>query len=84
MSFVRSVHDSTRQNRWRNEANDSKLQSSDSQENSRDDAQSDSCKMVGFASPRSFEVILQTRPSKNVTIQYKERTCKRKSAGGAT
>ena len=40
--------------------------------------------MVGFALPRSFEVILQTQPSKNVTEQYKERTCKCKSAGGAT
>ena len=84
LSFVRSGHDSTRRNRWRNEANDSKLQSSDSQENSRDDAQSDCSKMVGFASPRSFEVILQTQPSKNVTVQYKERTCKCKSVGGVT
>ena len=50
----------------------------------KDPAQSDSYKMVGFASPRSFKVILQKRPSKNVTVQYKERTCKRKSAGGAT
>ena len=61
--------------------NDSKLQSSDSQENSRDDGQSDFSEMVGFASLRSFEVILQTQPSKNVTVQYKERTCKCKSAG---
>ena len=75
LSFVRSGHDSTRRNRWRNEANDSKLQSSDSQENSRDDAQSDCSKMVGFGSPRSSEVILQTQLSKNVTVQYKERTC---------
>ena len=84
LSFVRSGHDSTTRNRWRNEANDSKLQSSDSQENSRDNAPSDCSKMVGFASPRSFEVILQTQPSKNVTVQYKERTSKCKSAGGAT
>ena len=69
---------------WRNEANDSKLQSSDSQENSRDDAQSDCFEIVGFASPRSFEVIFQTQRSKNVTVQYKERTCKCKSAGGAS
>ena len=82
LSFNRSGHNSTRRNRWRNEANDSKLQSSDSQENSRDDAQSDCSKMVGFGSPRSFEIILQTQPSKNVTVQYKERTCKGKSAGG--
>ena len=54
LSFVRSGHDSTRRNRWRNEANDSKLQSCDSQENSRDNAQSDCSKMVGFASPRSL------------------------------
>ena len=37
--------------------------------------------MVGFASPRSFEVILPTQPSKNVTEQYKERTRECKSAG---
>ena len=36
-----------------NEANDSKLQSSDSQENSRDNAHSDCSKMVGFASRRN-------------------------------
>ena len=60
--------DSTSRNRWRNEANDSKLQSSDLQKNSRDDAQSDCSEMAGFASPRSFEVILQTHPSKNVTV----------------
>ena len=58
-----------------NKANDSKLQSSDSQENSRDDAQFDCSEMVGFASPRSFEVILRTQSSKNVTEQYKERSC---------
>ena len=84
LSFFRSGHDSARWNRWRNGANDSELQSSDSQENSGDDAQSDCSEMVGFASPRSFEVILPTQPSKNVTVQYKERTCKCKSAGGAT
>ena len=67
-----------------NKANDSKLQSSDSQENSRDDAQFDCSEMVGFASPRSFEVILRTQPSKNVTEQYKERTCKCNSTRGAT
>ena len=76
LSFVRCGRESTRRNRWRNEANNSKLQSSDSQENSRDDAQSDCSEMVGFASPRSFEVILPTQPSKNVTVQYKMRTCK--------
>ena len=68
LSFVRSGHDSTTRNRWRNEANDSKLQSSDSQENTRNYAQSDCSEMVGFASPRSFEVILQTEPSK--MLQY--------------
>ena len=56
----------------------------DRQENSRDDAQSDCSEMIGFASPRSFEVILRTQPSKNVTVHYKERTWKYKSAGGAT
>ena len=66
-----------------NKANDSKLQSSDSQENSRDDAQSDCSETVGFASPRSFEVILQKQPLKNVTVQYKEKTCKFKSAEDA-
>ena len=84
LSFNRSGHNSTRRNRWRNEANDSKLQSSDSQKNSRDDTQSHCSKMVGFASPRSFEVILPMQPSKNVAVQYKERTCKCKSAGDAT
>ena len=83
LSFVRSGHDSTRRNRWRNEANDSKLQSSDSQENSRDDAQSDCSEMVGFASPRSFEGILQSQPSNNVTVQYKERNYKCMSVGDA-
>ena len=53
LSFVRSGHHSTTRNRWRDEANDSKLQSSDSQENSRDKAHSDCSKMVGFASPRN-------------------------------
>ena len=67
-----------------NDANDLKLQSRDSQEDSKDDAQSDCSEMVGFASLLSFEVMLQTQPSKNVTEQYKERTCKCKSAGGAT
>ena len=67
-----------------NEANDSKLQSSDPQENSRDNAQSDCSKVVGFASLRSCEVILPAQPSKNFTVQYKERTYKCKSAGGAT
>ena len=33
---------------------------------------------------RSFEVILPMQPSKNVAVQYKERTCKCKSAGDAT
>ena len=58
----------------------------DSQEDSKDDAQSDCSEMVGFASLLSFEVMLQTQPSKNVTehAQYKERPCKCKSAGGAT
>ena len=71
LSFVRSGHNSTRRNRWRNEANDSKLQSSDSQENSRDDAQSDCSEMVGLASPRSFEAILQMQPSKTLQNSIK-------------
>ena len=81
---IEPSRDSTRRNRWSNEANESKLPSSDSQENSRDDAQSDCFEMVGFASHRSFEVILQTQPSKNVTEQYKERTRKCKLAAGTT
>ena len=40
-------------------ANDLKLQSMDSQEDSRDDAQPDCSEMVGFASLLSFEVVLQ-------------------------
>ena len=43
-----------------NDANDLKLQSRDSQEDSKDDAQSDCSEMVGFASLLSFEVVLQT------------------------
>ena len=43
-----------------NDANDLKLQSRDSQEDSKDDAQSDCSEGVGFASQLSFEVVLQT------------------------
>ena len=43
-----------------NDANDLKLQSRDSQDDSRDDAQPDCSEMVGFASLLSFEVVLQT------------------------
>ena len=50
-----------------NDANDLKLQSRDSQEDSKDDAQSDCSEMVDFASLLSFEVVLQTL--KNVIVQ---------------
>ena len=43
-----------------NDANDLKLQSRDSQEDSKDDTQSDCSEMVDFASLLSFEVVLQT------------------------
>ena len=56
-----------------NDANDLKLQSRDSREDPKDDAPPDCSEMVGFAS-LSFEVMLQTQPSKNVTVQYKERS----------
>ena len=42
-----------------NDAIDLKLQSKDSQEDSKYDAQSDCSEMVGFASLLSFEVVLQ-------------------------
>ena len=48
----------------------------DSQENSRDDVQSDCSEMVGFGSLSSSEVIFQTQPSKNGLVQHKGRTCK--------
>ena len=48
-----------------NDANDLKLQSRDSQEDSKDDAQPSCSEMV----------MLQTQPSKNVIVQYKERSC---------
>ena len=43
-----------------NDANDLKLQSRDSQEDSKDDAESDCSEMVGFASLLSFEGAFQT------------------------
>ena len=52
-----------------NDANDLKLQSRDSQEDSKDDAQSDCSEMIGFASLLSFEAVLQTQPLKNVIVQ---------------
>lgn len=47
-------------------ANDSELQSCDSQDDSEDEAQED-CSEIGSVK-RSFEVLFQAQPSKNVTI----------------
>ena len=50
--------------------NDSELQSCDSQDDSEDEAQED-CSEIGSVK-RSFEVLFQAQPSKNVTIQKSE------------
>ena len=55
---------------------DGNEETNDSQENSRDDAQSDCSEMVGFGSLISFEVIFQAQPSKTGSVQHNGRTCK--------
>ena len=51
-------------------ATDSELQSCYSQDDSEDEAQED-CSEIGSVK-RSFEVLFQAQPSKNVTIQKSE------------